>query len=440
MPTQQTEILIPDEPVKIALIGTGRRATGIYLPIWDSLKPWCQVVAVCDPVAEFADRMGEALGVPVYSDIHQLVKDRPMEAAVVVTPIESHHSISVYLSTHGIHNHIETTWTSMLCQAREMVKVARENNTVIRVAENFLRFPCDRFAQLVRDTEYLGPIKRIYSYGGHTGFHTNSRWVAFARCHPDWVQCIAHAIEHPGFYSFPERYHRTEEMSARFFHFPTDFFVADTGIGHIKGHLGRFPRPGYTEWQGTRGTLVHRAGIDSGWGKERTQKTQLRLCTDAVLAPGQAKAQKFFHGGWADEITDVCYETGPAGNVWSGARAKTPSMDLHYVNPLHKYATKLPKESGLGWHGGLTVMDHMVDFVLAVRGLRESEFTDEDALASQMMEMGARESALQDGRRLALPLEDDLEADALERKRLQETYGVDPLDIEAMLALVYPRP
>ena len=85
-------------------------------------------------------------------------------------------------------------------------------------------------------------------------------------------------------------------------------------------------------------------------------------------------------------------------------------------------------------------MDHVVDFVLAVRGLRASEFTDEDALMSDMMELGARESALQEGRRIRLPLEGDLEADAQERARLKAKYGVDPLNIEAMLSISYPRP
>ena len=76
---------------------------------------------------------------------------------------------------------------------------------------------------------------------------------------------------------------------------------------------------------------------------------------------------------------------------------------------------------------------------LAVRGLRDSEFTDEDALMSAMME-GAHESALQEGRRIRLPLEGDLEADAVTREQQRKEFGVDPLDVEAMLAVSFPRP
>ena len=66
------------------------------------------MVAICDPVKEHADEMSSALGVPCYDDIRTLVADRPMEAAIVITPVESHHSISCYLSAHGIHNLVET--------------------------------------------------------------------------------------------------------------------------------------------------------------------------------------------------------------------------------------------------------------------------------------------------------------------------------------------
>ena len=117
---------LPAEPMRLALIGAGNRAQTTYLPLWESLKPWCRPVAVCDPVAEHGGPLAAALGVPAYTDIRQLVRDRPMEAALVVTPVESHHSLSVYLSSHGIHNHTETTWASMVCQARQMIAAARE--------------------------------------------------------------------------------------------------------------------------------------------------------------------------------------------------------------------------------------------------------------------------------------------------------------------------
>ncbi len=51
-----------------------------------------------------------------------------------------------------------------------------------------------------------------------------------------------------------------------------------------------------------------------------------------------------------------------------------------------------------------------------MRGLQESECTDEDALMSEM-----------------------LESDALTREAQKKQFGCDPLDVEAMLAVSFPR-
>ncbi len=75
-----------------------------------------------------------------------------------------------------------------------------------------------------------------------------------------------------------------------------------------------------------------------------------------------------------------------------------------------------------------------------MRGLRESEYTDEDALMAMMMEVATRESSLQAGKQLQLPLTGELESEAALRAGLRKQHGIDPLDIEGMLAISYPRP
>jgi len=426
-----SNVLKPERPVRVALIGAGNRSQIVYEQVFPVLKPWIKVVAVCDPVRENCDLMAGRLEVPAYYDLRRLVQDRPMEAALVVTPVPSHHAISVYLSSHGVHNLTETTWASMYCQAQEMRQVAREHKVIARVAENFFRFPVDRFAQVVRDSGYLGRIGRIFSYADHTGYHNNSRWIAFVRSHPDWVQCLEHALDHPLFYSMPQRLHKQEILQTRFFHFPNDFVVMDTGSGHGKGHLGRHPRPGYTEWQGARGTLV--ASVPGAfWGSPAT--LELRRVSDDQLAPAQEAREERSGGGIADVITPVHLVM--AERVWERISAETPEGTIEYVNPF-PFPLDTPNRNP--WYL-VPVVAELVDFALSLRGLQESEFTDDDALRSEMMEVGARESALQEGRRVHLPIAGDLEVDALERKKQRAQFGVDPLDVEAMLNISYPRP
>ena len=137
------------EPVRVALIGAGNRSFTVYVPLFQDLTAWLKPTAVCDPIEEHAERAASRLGVPAYTDIRPLVRDRVAEAALVVTPIESHHAISVFLSHHGIHNIAETTWCSLVRQGQEMLEAARSHGVLAMVAEQlirncFLEPPCSR--------------------------------------------------------------------------------------------------------------------------------------------------------------------------------------------------------------------------------------------------------------------------------------------------------
>jgi predicted dehydrogenase len=410
------EVIVPSQPVDVALIGTGQRSRTIYAPLFGSLAPWMRLVAVCDPVRDNADALAAQLGVPAFYDIFELVRARPMEAALVVTPIPSLHSISVYLSSHGVHSLTETPWCSMVAQARQMIEVAQQHKVVIRVAENFFRFPIDRIVAEIRKTNLLGPIHRVVSYNDHTGYHNNSRWIVLAGAHPQAVQAIEHDIPTAAFGSSP-RYHDHETYRAHFIAFPGNLLVVDHA-SNVKGFLGRHSRPGYTEWQGERGTIVYAA--KNGWNGEG----EVRYCSDKALSTGHGAHDQTFtivneveNGGWTRTYVDL-----------SSGRAE-------YVNPFRPAQLSqhfLPYYSA-------PIMGHVVDFILAIRGLQRSEFDEEDALMSLMMEAGTRESVLNGGVMIPLPLEGDLASDQLARNALQAQFGVDPMDIEAMLSISYPK-
>ncbi len=426
------EYALPAEPLEVAMIGAGHRSSKIYLPLLDYIKPWVKLTAVCDPVREHADRWAKVSGARAFYSIHELVQARPMEAAIVVTPIESHHSISMYLSQHKVHHHVETSWASMFCQAKQMCAAARAQGVITRVAENFLRLPADRFAQMVARSGYLGQIGRIFCYNEHTGFHNNSRWLAFAGTYPQWVQALEHEMAHPAFYHSPERFKDSESFRARFFHFP-NLGVMDMASGHGKGLMGRQSRPGHTEWHGSLGALVY-ASAGATWAEDL--RFELRRMSPAQLAPAQQASGQLSEGGRADWVNPVHMQgkVGESVRLWSD----TPLGRLEGVIPFCPGSRDEPNQPDI--HAAFPVMDHIIDFVLAVKGLRQSEFTDEDALMSEMMEIGAYESVLQEGRRIKLPLEGDIQADAVIGAQLRSKYGVDPMDVQAMLNISYPKP
>ena len=88
---------------------------------------------------------------------------------------------------------------------------------------------------------------------------------------------------------------------------------------------------------------------------------------------------------------------------------------IEYNNPFRLGASAYHRRN----YYSAAVISHIVDFAETIRAVRESEYTDEDALMAMMMEVASRESALQEGRRLALPLEGDLESEATLRADLK---------------------
>jgi predicted dehydrogenase len=409
---------IPETPLRVALIGAGRRSMSQYLPMIPSLSPWLEFVSVCDPVADHAAVLAAQIGVQPFTDIHDLVVGSDFEAAIVVTPVQSHHSISSFLSSKGIHHLVETSFASSLTQARDMVDTARRNNVTVRVAENFFRMPVDRIVAKIRESGDIGDIKRIVSYADHTGYHNNSRWIAFAGTHPEYVRAVEHTIPTAAFSHTAERHYETETYQARFFEFPDNLLIVDHAA-NIKGFLGRYSRPGYTEWQGERGTIIWRAvEMWTGGG-------EVRICSDEALANG---------AGRSDIENPIVTETDEEDR-WIKTYVDLPSGRAVWENPI-RLEDKTPHPFS-GYNSA--IVDHMLDFALTVRGIRESEFDGDDAVMSTMMEVAAKES-VRTGERIALPLDYVPESDQKVHANLQAEYGVDPLDVDAMLGVSFPTP
>ena len=417
-------------PLQIALIGAGNRSQTTYAPLFQYLRPWAELVAVCDPVVEHADALADRLDVPAFHSLQELVAARPMEAALVVAPVELHYPIAKYLLEHGIHCHVETTMTSLLVQARELVATAARKGLTLRVAENFLRFPFDRITAKIIESGFLGPIGRVLNVHDHTGYHNNSRWVNFFG-QPDGVQAFKHTMPTVPYYEAAHRFHTSETFHAHFYTFPVagsdaKILVSDMAANN-KGLLGRYPRPGYTEFDGARGTIVRTATEQSNPQRGWTSEAEVRYVSDQALA---VKAI-------ADEIYPIVHESD--NGTWIRDYVDFPTGRVEYVNPY-----RMPPDANAAHahrdYYGVAIVDHIVDFAEAVRGVAPSEYTDRDAVIAMEMEVGCRESALRSGQLIKLPLEGDLESEEVVRGQLRAKYGVDPMDVEGMIGVKAPRP
>ena len=67
------------QPIDIALIGTGFRSRTVYRLLFPVLRArGVRLVAVCDPVRESADSFADSVGATAFYSIRDLVRARPM--------------------------------------------------------------------------------------------------------------------------------------------------------------------------------------------------------------------------------------------------------------------------------------------------------------------------------------------------------------------------
>ena len=416
-----------ETPLKLALIGAGNRASTVYGPILPHLGQWVEVVAVCHPVTEHAEALAARLGARPFGSIQELVAAELVEAALVVAPVPLHHSISVFLARHGIHHEVETSIASTLGQAEDMVEQARRAGIVLRIGENFFRFSTDRVMKAVAASGAIGEVRRILCMYDHTGYHNNSRWIVFHEGPALTARAFGHEMPVAPYNSMPHRHHTSEAFHCNVFTFAGDRLVVDLA-GNVKGNLGRYPRPGYTEVAGARGTVVQEATAQ--W----TGRAEVQRCSDHALQ----------NGGRADEIAPIVEEV--VDDVWIRSYVDIAGHHLEHVNQY-----RVPAANQRAFYGP-AVAGHIADLARAVwraRGSRQAaaeleaagfEYTDQEALAAMQMDVGCRESLRRGGVDVSLPLSGDLESERESEAQFRATFGIDPMDVDGMLAFKHPRP
>jgi|TARA_B100001964_G_scaffold225142_1_gene272660 hypothetical protein len=418
---------INTQPLNVAIIGSGNRTTKVYYPLFNSIKEYINIVAVCDPNKNSCTDLSNKLNVKAYFSIKELVKDNIIDAALVICPVDLHYPLSIFLSENKIHHLIETSMCSTLEQAKLMVQKAEDEKIIMRVAENFFRFPFDRIAKEINKTKYIGDVKRIVCYHDHTGYHNNSRWIKFYDEHPVSVQCIEHIMETMPFNSMPHRFHKNEKFSSRFICFPENKIVVDQAA-NIKGMLGRLGRPGITSIEGSRGSI-------SRWTtKNWFGDSEVRYCSDDSLK----------NGAIADKIFPIVNTA--VNNCWTESYVDLPFGKVSFVNKhIHegeenvKYTSPGTKKIIRDYYGS-AVMSAIVDFVETVNGQIESEYSDIDAMMAMMTECAAKESSINSGKIVNLPITNQLESDNLIIDDLTNKNGVSPMDVEAIIDVSVVRP
>ncbi len=121
--------------VRIGVIGCGGIANGKHLPAHKH-NPDSEMVAFCDIIVERAEKAAKEYGIPgakVYKDYKELLKDKTIDAVLVLTPNISHSFISVDAMKAGKHVMCEKPMAINSKEAKKMLDAAKKYKRILTI-------------------------------------------------------------------------------------------------------------------------------------------------------------------------------------------------------------------------------------------------------------------------------------------------------------------
>lgn len=145
--------------LKIGIIGSGGIAQGCHLPGYQSIPDLCEVVALCDVNSEVAREAAKKFDVPkTYTDFHELLADKEIDAVSVTTPNKYHVEPSVCALQAGKHVLCEKPLAMNADEAKKICRAAKASGKILQVALQSRFGGPARFMKKFIDEGHMGDI------------------------------------------------------------------------------------------------------------------------------------------------------------------------------------------------------------------------------------------------------------------------------------------
>ena len=143
--------------VNTAVVGLG--TIGAVHAEWYTLIPESNLVAVCDAREAVSKKIASMYDVKAYTDFHELVEDKEVEAVTVAVPNYLHHDVAVAAAKAGKHVAVEKPLCMDLREADEMISEVKKAKVMDMYTENLC------FAQsysVAKDIVDKGGVGNVY--------------------------------------------------------------------------------------------------------------------------------------------------------------------------------------------------------------------------------------------------------------------------------------
>ncbi len=372
--------------LRVAIIGAAHRAGWLYGPLLKALKGEAELVSIWNRSEASARRLGEALGVPWYTDVHRLVRETTPQVGIVTVAYPANGEVGLMAVESGLHVLLETPIAHKLSEADAIIAAAKERSLKVEVAEQFHRRP---FEQIKLRLIASGLFGRVYSsfndFAGH-GYHGVSVMRSYLGFDAKPVR-VSGAVQSYDLASHWSRMSGSRgERRETQEHGLVEFEGGQIGVFH-------WTDVGYDSplrwWRSSRFLAEKGMGITVGVGLD----VQERL---SLLAPG-GEAPRFITLERRWERVD--------GGALVAVVAHTGDPDLPIVqwdSPLLTQA----QGSNTQWHDDeIGVAGCILSLIHAVRNHTEPSYGALQARLDQEITLAIRQSALEGGRPIQLPLD-----------------------------------
>ncbi|MEZ4862457.1 MAG: Gfo/Idh/MocA family oxidoreductase [Caldilineaceae bacterium] len=373
-------------PLRVAIIGTGRRSDYLYGPIIKALADEVELVAVWGRSEESARRLGESLAVPWFTDLAKLISATAPTIGVVSVNYHGNGAAGLMAVEHGLHVLLETPIAHKLSEADAIITAAQARGLWVEVAEQFHRRPLEQIKLKLIESGLFG---RVYSsfndFAGH-GYHGVSVMRSYLGfdAQPTQVTGLVRQYELAPHWSrlADKSGPRTETQE----HAMIDFADGRVGIFH-------WTNIGYDcplrWWRSSRFLAERGMGITVGVGLDVDERLSL-------LAPG-GEAPHFITLERRWERVD--------GGALVAMVAHTGDPNQPIVRWDNPFRPSRPGH-GVQWHDDeIGVAGCLLSLVEAVRQNQPPSYGPLQARLDQEIILAIRQSSLEGGRPIPLPLD-----------------------------------
>lgn len=166
-----------DKTVKVGVIGTSWWADRMFLPSLQS-HPSAEISAICGRDRTNANKMAAKYAIPqLFTDYRELIKQGALDAVVIATPDDLHHTMTLAALEAGLHVLCEKPMALNTSDAHEMLQKAEEVGVKNMVMFTNRWHPHYKYLKQLLDAGYIGrPYHAHFSYLGDYARSDDYQW------------------------------------------------------------------------------------------------------------------------------------------------------------------------------------------------------------------------------------------------------------------------